>query len=77
MDPNVQAVIDAMQQQQEHFMTTLKTTRSTLGSSTPRFDTFYKSKENGLNTLRLDQHFVLHNVTDLDKNERFYALVSI
>ena len=85
MDPNVQAVIDAMQQQQkhfmqqqqEHFMTTLKTlfnpeTKSTPGLSTPRFDTFDKSKENWAQYIqRLYQHFVLHNVTDLDKKRAF------
>ena len=77
MDPNVQAVIDAMQQQQEHFMTTLKTlfnpeTRSTPGSSTPRLDTLHKSKKNWAQYIeRLDQHFVLHNITDLDKKRAF------
>ena len=85
MVPNVQAVIDAMQQlqkhfneqQQEHFMTTLKTlinpeTRSTPGSSTTRLDTFDKSKENwGQYIEKLDQHFVLHNATDLDKKRAF------
>ena len=77
MDPKVPAVIDAMQQQQEHFMTTLKTLfnpamRSTPGLSTPRFDTFDKSKENWAQYIeRLDQHFVLHNVTNLDKKRAF------
>ena len=46
--------------------------RSTPGSSTPRLDTFDKSKENWAQYIeRLDQHFVLHNVTDLDKKRAF------
>ena len=82
MDPKVPAIIDAMQQQQEHFMTALKTlfnsaTRSTPGLSTPRFDTFDKSKENWAQYIeKLDQHFVLHNVTDLDKKTSVFTLQS-
>ena len=90
MDPNMQAVIDAMQQQQkhfmqqqqEHFMTTLKTLfnpemRSTVRSSMPRSDTFDKSKENWAQYIeRLNQNFVLHNVTDLDK-KRVFLLSSL
>ena len=66
-----------MQQQQEHFMITLKmlsnpATRSTLGSSMPRFNTFDKLKENWAQYIeRLNQHFVLHNVMDLDKKQVF------
>ena len=77
MDPNVTAVIEAMQQQQEQFMTTLKTLlspemRPAPGSSTPRFDNFDKAKENWSQYFeRLTQHFVLHGVTDLDKKRAF------
>ena len=37
-----------------------------------RFNTFDESKENWAQYIeRLDQHFVLHNVTDLDKKQAF------
>ena len=54
-------------------MTTMKTlfnpeTRPTPSSSAPRFDTFDKSKENWAQYVeRPNQHFVLHNVTNLNK----------
>ena len=83
MDSNVQAVIDAMQQQQKHFMATLKRCliqRRDLRLGHQRRDStlLINQKRIGRNTLRDSINILFCTMSrTLTKNERFYSLVSI